>query len=101
MLEPLRRCLRSLSSPFSVRSKLGAATLTVPAFTLGGADGGGCGGDPAGGAVPFEVASPDPSCAGGSGGAEAVPLALLTRCANGDSEALDAVDIGDTGRAGG
>lgn len=71
------------------------------AFMLGGADGGGCGGDPAGGAVSVEAASPGPSCAEGSGGAEAVPLALLTRCANGGSDALDAVDIGDTGLAGG
>lgn len=37
----------------------------------------------------------------GSGGAEAAPAALLMRCANGDSDALEAVDIGDMARVGG
>lgn len=78
-----------------------ASTPTALAFMLGGAEGGGCGGDPAGGAVPLEVVSPEPSWAGGSGGAEAAPVALLMRCANGDSDALEAVDIGDIARAGG
>ena len=62
---------------------------------LGGAEGGGWGGEPAGGAVEFASVSTLLSWLGGSGGAEDAAVALVIRWASGDSEALDAVDIGD------